>query len=581
MRYLKTGGGRRGQLLILVLGVMALGLFVVAPLLAYVDQSFKINMKYQIKSESYLAAEAGVERVIGDLYMGTDIRVPGYDAASSSVNNAPAVLGDMHFSINVTEPTTLGAPPLAVESYLDPGSCLGMRPIEAGDFWDYDFFMSHGEDIKVNWVYYVAFDTCNPDDDTGIEYGWSVISLLDEDLAPVLDREGNPIRSEVCAPGVGPNMGDEARMVVNTLFVQGAYPGLDGERGTADDDVVIQAGPYVLRFENKAYRGAVGTNVRVCTPPFKGGDYDHVFNGSINCSEVDCGHFIDDGTYVGLGAVMLLVFNEDHGDVAGEINTDTFSCDYVQLNITTWDGNVSTYTFNNSDPMWGPHFSAYDFTVTDPGGPDVGGYREAAYDEGVYDELVTQEFIGGGIGGGIALGGLDVEAISHREGERFDMLSAVTPDINAVLMHVFFINESSADVARIDAVWEGYQHVRAETADASFNDQADDDELALFIANWDPAGDPTGAGMPVMHYLDRRQQGAGFVWVKLYQGAYRDYLVTSTAYRDKPLGIDGQMDPGEELAVVSVYLRQSPGPSVWWEKQSMEILSWNIDYYAQ
>jgi len=329
----------------------------------------------------------------------------------------------------------------------------------------------------------------------------------------------------------------------------------------------------------------VGTNVRVCTPPFKGGDYDHVFNGSINCSEVDCGHFIDDtGLVSGLGmtgAVMLLVFNEDSGDDGDEINTDTFSCDYVQLNITLWDGNVSTYTFNNTENSVGPHFSAYDFAVTDPGGPDQGGYREAAYDEGVYDELVTQEFNGGSIGGGTELGNLEYDAISHREGQRFDMQSAVIPDINAVLMHVFFINESSADVARIDAVWEGYQHVRAETADPSFNSQADDDELALFIVNWDPAGDPMGAGVPVMHYLDKRQQGAGFVWVKLYQGAYRDYLITSTAYRDKPLGIDGRMDPGEELAVVSVYLRQSPGPSVWWEKQSMEILSWNIDYYAQ
>lgn len=580
MRYLNFRGfdmrrGRSGQLLILVLGVMGLGMLVIAPLLSYVDVSFRTNMAYQIKTESYLAAEAGIERVIGDLYMGTDIRLPTYETMA---NQAPEVQGGLYFEINITEPTALGVAPLAIESYLDPGSCLGMRPIPAGDVWDYDFFLSHGEDIKVSWPYYTGDSACNPYRTVNIEQGWTVISLLDEDGVPVADLLGNPIRSEVGNPGWG-LLGDEARTVVNTLFVQGAYPGPDGERGTADDDIIIEGGPYILRFENKATSGAGA--VRVCCPPFKGGDYDYIFSGSINCSALtggDCGDFIFSNA--GENMVGLALFNEDFGDATGtkpETNTDTFSCDYVELNITRTDGNFSTYTFNNTDPALGPHLSWYTEITTDPGGAQEGSHGNQSYADGYYDDLVTTASLAWSA---TPLGGLGYDAISHREGNRYNVPRPAALK-NAVLLHQFSINETAAEVARIDVRWEGYQHKRAETADIAFNYQADDDELFLYIMNWTPEGDPMGAGTPVMHILDHREQGGGFIWLKLYQGAFRDYLVRSTAFRDEAGGTDGQLDAGEELATVTVYLRQSPGPSVWWEEQAMEIMSWSIEYYTQ
>ncbi len=582
--------GSRGQVLILVLGVLALGMFVIAPLLVYLDISFNLNMRYQLKSEAYVTAEAGIERVIGDLYMGTDIRVPTYDHNDSAVNEAPAVHGDFKFQINVSEPSALGVAPIDTEKYLDPGTCLGMRPIDDTlGYWDYDFFMSQGEDIKVNWVYYAAGgDHCNPEysHTDKVEYAMSAITLLDEDLTPVMDaRSGRPVRSVVGPTDIGGNpLGDDAREVVNTLFVQGAYPGPDGERGTADDLVTVEAGPYTLRFDNRGYENTPGNNITyVCCPPFKGGDDDYIFSGSINCSELDCGHFIDDsGALSGLGmsgAVMLAVMNENYDDDGGEIDTETFSCDYVRLNITRWDGNVSTYTFNNSTPAGGPHYSFYGEMTTDQGGAE-GSAGNTSYAEGYYDELATREFNGGALGGALDLGAAGYDNISRREGRRFDV-PVPSAEENAVLMHVFAINESSADVKWINVSWEGYQHKRAETADNNYNWQADDDQLYLYIANWDPDGDPEGAGNPVMHILDHRAQGGGFVWVKLYQGAYRDYLVNSIAYEDE--NDNNDYDPLEDrkLAMVTVYLRQSPGPSVWWEEQSMEILSWNIQYYVE
>ncbi len=89
--------GRSGQILILVLGVMGLGMFVLAPLLAYVDVSLRMSMRYELKTEAYLAAEAGIERVIGDLYMGTDILVG--DAFLVMVIRAAPVYGAFDFEL--------------------------------------------------------------------------------------------------------------------------------------------------------------------------------------------------------------------------------------------------------------------------------------------------------------------------------------------------------------------------------------------------------------------------------------------------------------------------------------------------
>jgi hypothetical protein len=184
------------------------------------------------------------------------------------------------------------------------------------------------------------------------------------------------------------------------------------------------------------------------------------------------------------------------------------------------------------------------------------------------------------MGTGNELGAQGYAAIADREGIRFNVPPpAGVP--NAMMLHVFNINEFAGDVAWIDVRWEGYQHKSAIGDEGDDLLQADDDELFLYIVNWDPVGDPMGAGNPVLHHLDHRQQGGGYVWVKLFQGAYRDYLIESIAFSDKPGGIAGKLDAGEEMARVTVYLRQSPGPTVWWQEQSMEIMSWNIRYYVQ
>ena len=67
--------------------------------------------------------------------------------------------------------------------------------------------------------------------------------------------------------------------------------------------------------------------------------------------------------------------------------------------------------------------------------------------------------------------------------------------------------------------------------------------------------------------------GDDYTWVLVgteYDGqilTYQDYIVTCVAKDTN----------GKTLATITTYLRQTPGPSVWWEEQTVQILSWVID----
>jgi hypothetical protein len=140
---------------------------------------------------------------------------------------------------------------------------------------------------------------------------------------------------------------------------------------------------------------------------------------------------------------------------------------------------------------------------------------------------------------------------------------------NACLWHMFEIAEDPDEVTRIDVHWEGYQTKVAPTFTWTFlwweaAEIRDDDELYLLMWNYEE--DPDGDGLNgKYHILERKEQDAGYTWVKIFQGGYADYLITSTASKD-----------GEDEVTITCLARQVPGPSVWWEDQLIDILSWNV-----
>ena len=330
--------------------------------------------------------------------------------------------------------------------------------------------------------------------------------------------------------------------VVSSVFVDGADPGPDGEWDTWDDIINIEGGLYTIRFRNRSYLddGGVFTNVSACGQPFKrGGDDDYTFEGSITD---DFNEFINASGYI-----TLLAFNEEWGDGARQINTDAISCDYVEIAFDYKNGNISTYNFSGVTRGTGPHYSWTG--KQDSGTPGVTSYALGYFANNIPGRLYSTARS--------EMTDSDYEYIAQWQGKRHHVAHAGGGE-NACTWHQFQIDMQdytetlAGNVSSMDLRWYGYQHKAAESAD--------NDPMWFMIWNDQRS---------FYHILDGREQHAGYSWVKVYQGASKDYLFTSTA-------TDADDNP---VVTITCYLRQTPGPSAWWEEQTMDMLSWNVIWH--
>lgn len=484
----------RGQILVLVLVVMVFGVLVVTPLLAYVDISLRLYHSTHHRTAAYYAADAGVERVIGDLYQRENILAPGYNVTS----NEP--IEGYTFNATADLPEGEAPPPPETEVYLDPGGCFGMRPIVADGEWNYSIVLPAGQSLKVNWAAYVR-------DEAGTEHCQGEIQLWKDDT---------PITSSLYSGDQ--EDGDEGRAVAITWDIPGWF--------------ITTAGVYKIIFKNNSSVTNIGdTSADVYAKCFAGqGDDDHTFTASI-IGAANCSKFIDAGNN---NEITILAFNED-GNYGGKVvNANTIFSDYVEVKITT-NTSENTYTFADITEGSGPHYS-YDGKLT----------------KGAYG-LITEMWPAGGV---TELDDAGYDAIEAFEGVRHMVPPAPLTE-NTCLWHEFHINETPAEVTRIDVRWEGYQARAAEYR----KQDLDTDELYLLAWNY------TGNKYDI---LDNRMQDAGYTWVKVYQGACKDYIITSTAYAEDDTLLTNP------IVTIKAYVRQVPGPSLWWEEQRIEILSWNI-----
>jgi len=552
--------GKKGQLLILVMGVMGIGLLVIAPLLAYVDLSLRLSMSQHSRTSAYYAAETGVELVIGDLYMGQDVLTGSYFGTANGYD----------YDVTVSVPLGNDTYVEAGEAYFDPGVSLAMRPMDdnpPGDTHEYPFVVLKGKDVEVNWAAYTSNES---------KFAWDTNPATRERLDITIELwrgAPNSSFSELIATSrTTPEeqyASNEARMIANTLYVPGE---------------LIEGGVYFAKFINDATRDA--SSALACSQHFsRAGDQLYIFNGSIT---QNCDHFINDG-----GEITLMVINEDNGDASGEVNTFSFFCDYVELTITAQDseGNISvnTYTYEDVEESDSGNNSYIGCITTTPGTADEGKPGSSVYHS---PSIYGGDFYGDGSDlyapylkdlGPPQLAS-QVTNFSELTDERYMLINSsdgnrilagdpvLDGERNACLWHIFTIDEDPDEVIQIDIHWEGYQAKASPTFSWSFlwwssSEIRDDDELYLLMWNYEEDGgaDPNDGLDGKYHMLERKEQDAGYTWVKILQGGYADYLVTSTSSRD-----------GEDEVTVTAYVRQVPGPSVWWEEQIVDILSWNV-----
>lgn len=574
----------KGQLLILVLGVMGIGMITIGPLLAYVDLSLRLSTQSNLRNSAYYAAEAGIQMFIGDLYQAnTDIS-----------KTYTGIMNDYNFSTTATNGSGTPGQPAASSIYVDPGITMYMRPMVAKGcncneactdtaLRCYPFVAGKGKTVKINWAGYTSVTSTTsrePYDkiSTTTERLYTTISL-------VLASNGSLVAYKTPTPEET-YASDEARIVANTLVV----PGSD-----------ISGGKYIVRFKNLATRGASPPYAdSYATSQFFMTDADaewYTFNGSI--TGPNCSHFFDTAAGGGgwpAGNVTIMAINEDNGDRprggAGwgsdpDVNTFSFFCDYVSLSVTSnVSGNITTntYTYTNVTPAGTGYNRSYRGITTVGSGGDLGRpsfntapmYHSPAIYGGdyypwtnndTYANYVTQRmFASGGI---TELDDGNYSKISAPDGNRMLATYNPRPYNNSCMWYVFNVPEgrsgpSRNQVTRIDVHWEGYQ-TKAPASHTWWEgneDNRDNDALYLLLWNYQNTANTSDDRY---HILSRKQVDAGNTWVKIEQGGYADYLITSTSSRD-----------GKNAVTINCYIRQTPGPSAWWEEQSLEILSWNV-----
>lgn len=144
---------KKGQILIIVLMIMAIGLIVISPLLHYVDTSYNIYLRNLKATNAYYATDAMMEYIINDIFSGIDV----YNQNISTPYNQLNYLNS-GFDINVTISNTVALPLPPPKAYdepvvLDPGIPFGLGTLAAGATHDYNIYLLGNTSVEVNWPF--------------------------------------------------------------------------------------------------------------------------------------------------------------------------------------------------------------------------------------------------------------------------------------------------------------------------------------------------------------------------------------------------------------------------------------------
>lgn len=136
----------RGYLLPMVIIVLALGTFLVLPLLSFVSVSLLTWEKSTEQEFAYYAADAGIEAVLSDLRQGKDALSPTYTLPSVTLNGYTA-------TVTVSAPPRADALPSG-PVLVDPGTTTSLYPLAGTTQFLYIAGnVRVGSPLRVNWVY--------------------------------------------------------------------------------------------------------------------------------------------------------------------------------------------------------------------------------------------------------------------------------------------------------------------------------------------------------------------------------------------------------------------------------------------
>ena len=150
---------KKGQILVLVLMLMAVGLIVMAPLLGYLNTSYNIYAGKLNDTMAYYTVDAMIGKIFSDMYAGNDSYIINRDeplrySPTGVWLNGYKISTSINNSIKDPPPPPSGDSGATGWIYWDPGCAFGLSTL-ANNGIPYTFNMSltAGTTITVNWYF--------------------------------------------------------------------------------------------------------------------------------------------------------------------------------------------------------------------------------------------------------------------------------------------------------------------------------------------------------------------------------------------------------------------------------------------
>ncbi len=149
---------KKGQILILVLILMAVGLIVISPLLHYLNSSYNLYLNKLNDTMAYYTADAVMGKIFSDIYAGEDIYILN-KSDSTRYNNQSATgwLNGYKISTSVNNSIAEPPPPSGSEYadwiYIDPGCALGLNSLANGATHTFKVYLTAETTVTAHWYF--------------------------------------------------------------------------------------------------------------------------------------------------------------------------------------------------------------------------------------------------------------------------------------------------------------------------------------------------------------------------------------------------------------------------------------------
>jgi hypothetical protein len=145
---------KKGQILILVLILMAVGLIVMSPLLHYLDSSYNLYLSKLNDTTAYYTVDAMMGQIFSDMYAGQDIYILN-TSNSSRYNPAGEWLNGCKISTSINN--SIAVPPPSSEEadwiYMDPGCAFGLNTLAYNASHSFNVSLIEGTTVTANWYF--------------------------------------------------------------------------------------------------------------------------------------------------------------------------------------------------------------------------------------------------------------------------------------------------------------------------------------------------------------------------------------------------------------------------------------------